>query len=96
MHPITYYVQTPAIDALVRQYGNYLSDLSRQDRLSFLRILVNYLASSVEVEPDGTKNAVEAWWLIAEESVSAPPFLPLGITPNPAIAPTGKPKPLTL
>jgi hypothetical protein len=70
MHPITYYVQTPAIDALIRQYGNYLSDMTRQDRLSFLRILVNYLASSVEVEPDGTENAVQAWWLIAEESDS--------------------------
>lgn len=67
MKPITYYVQTPAIDALVDEYGDRLQKLSPSDRLSFLRILVKTLMVE-ESDLDGTDNAIRAWTLICHES----------------------------
>lgn len=67
---ITYYVQTPAIDALVLEFGDRLEMMSPQDRLSFLQIVVKTLADPLEFmpEPDGTDNAIQAWYCIARES----------------------------
>jgi hypothetical protein len=70
MKPITYYVQTPAIDALVNEYGDRLEVMSPSDRFSFLQIVVKTLANSLEFmpEPDGTDNAIQAWYFIYRES----------------------------
>ena len=68
MKPVSYYVQTPAIDQLIAEYGGCLEMMSSSDRRSFLRLVAETLDTDEVFEPDGTDNAIQAWYLITDKS----------------------------
>ena len=52
MKPITYYVQTPAIETFCANYGSYLENLSIPDRLALAKGLTECLLHVVGSEQD--------------------------------------------
>ena len=57
MKPITYYVQTPAIDGLCANYGYYLENLSIPDRLALAKGLSECVLHVVGYEQDCSLSA---------------------------------------
>lgn len=50
MKPVTYYIQTPAIDTLARRYGSQFQQVAREDKIILLAAIASKLATGYPLE----------------------------------------------
>lgn len=66
-NPITYWVQTPAIDKLCELYGSNLERLSREETMYLLNCLTEVLWEQLNLWDSCPQPAEDAWKLICQE-----------------------------